>query len=393
MASSINFTSSEGPQEVELTPEQCEHECTRDQGYLEIIGYDKPYTKDDIEECIATLKEQKMSTCGDKKESTQEKTNKVMSMLRKYGYTEFVLRRQRINDPASECELQGWEQGADDSDCWIDSFLFAVFGNNNLSSILIPKLHEKFHATETKGTEAEARMNDALFSMNLYLNLLTNRAKAIRQKGNIKWCIVWNILQYFRLTKTNEEYDIFLGKASLQEATLSIGKGGDPNLLSCFLSEIDPTYNSTPYNQSFTSLATMRNSIRPFYNAHSNSNLIGVSFQISDKTNTGSRYFPELLNLFTHKLFLEAIVLGQVGHATAFTFCNGNWRYYDNKAKPTTTMITRQDFGSKLNKLLINSLEIPTFVLLVYRVSNVRLGGTRKLKHKRRARAKTRRHR
>ena len=370
------------PEEVELTEGECKDECTRKDGYLDAMMANRPFTENNIQSCIKNLKTQKYSTCGTKKETTEEKTEKLMTKLFKFGYTEFVLRRQRINDPASECEMEGWQQGADDSDCWIDSFLFAIFANNNLSQSLVQSLHRRYHDTEAKTTPSDKSLNHALFSINLYLNLLTNRSKAIRMKGMIKWCIVWNILQYFKLTKTPGEYDTYLSKAALQEPTLTIGQGGDSNLLSCFLSEIDSRYTSSMDNQTFSNMADMKTVIKDIYDKNTNAQYIAVPFLITKSTNASSRYYPDLLNLFTHKLFLEAVVVGSVGHATSFTFCNNNWRFYDNKQKPTTTMISRQDFGSKLNKLLYNTYKIPTFLLFVYRVSPEVRGGTRKQKRK-----------
>jgi hypothetical protein len=393
------------------TKEECKTRCIEENGIIDSWSLaDRnntgSFSEDDIEVCISRLIEGEFATCGVK--STSERTNELITLLRrKYGYVPFVLKRTVTNDPASECQVSGWEQGTDDSDCWIDSFFFSIFANNNLSNRIMKDINSKY--TETNYLETPSivgpmkEMNNAIYFINLYLNLLTNREetakkiarKSLDVKGACKWCCVWSILQYFKATKSPDYYaSVIQPKVSLKEGALEISAGGDPGLLSLFLSEVTPIFKTIEPAAEYKKLQSIPNKIDTLPDI-AGGTYVAVPFFLSKKPEDSSedkKRFVSIEKLKSNKYILEAINIGYVGHATAITRCNKNWRYYDNKASPTTeTMETMMRVAEKLDPLMINRLGTQVYLLFIYRIASLKGGKTRKQKGKQKRRQTRRR--
>ena len=392
------------------TEQECKTRCIEENGIIDSWSLaDRnntgSFSEEEIEGCIQILIKGDFATCGVK--SASERTKELITLLRrKYGYVPFALKRKVINDPASECQVSGWEQGIDDSDCWIDSFLFSIFANNNLSNRIMKDINTKYSETnylqDSSITGPLCEMNDAIFFINLYLNLLTNREetakkkvrKSLDVKGVSKWCCVWSILQYFKYTKSADYYaSVIQPKVTLKEGALEISAGGDPGLLSLFLSEVTTIFKTIEPPTEYNKLQSIPNKIDTLPEM-TNGTYVAVPFFLSKKPEDSSedkKRFVTIEKLNKNKFILEAINIGYVGHATAITRCNKNWRYYDNKATPTTaTMETMMRVAEKLDPLMINQIGTQVYLLFIYRVATLKGGKTRK--HKKQAkRRQTRR--
>jgi hypothetical protein len=122
---------------------------------------------------------------------------------------------------------------------------------------------------------------------------------------------------------------------------------------------------------------------------------VAVPFFLSKKPEDHSenkKRFVTIEKLKNNSFILEAINIGYVGHATAITRCNRNWRYYDNKETPTTeTMETMMRVAEKLDPLMINRLGKQVYLLFIYRIASLKGGKTRKQRGNRKRRQTRRR--
>ena len=242
--SPINFGQPVGVPQV-LTRAQCSLACTAPDGYFRRVALDDDAkTPQEIADCITKLISEGYATCGQPVLSPETKTDRLILLLKRYGFTKYELKRIRMNDPESACETQGWAQGKDDSDCWIDSFLFSVFTNDNLAPVLIKDMTSKYQEIQYSTVQTDVYMANSIFCINLYLNLLRERKALYTSsvisdiKGSVKWCAVWYILKYFENTLSSADYDEAISKVTLDTHRLTIASGGDPVLLSFFLSKV-----------------------------------------------------------------------------------------------------------------------------------------------------------
>ena len=397
MTSHINFTKTNAEltaKRMVLSEAECRQTCVAPNGYFRLSSlYEddemNTLTESDIAECIKGLRNRGYATCGVPIKSPEERTDEIMAALRKYQFTPYKLRRVRISDPASDCELEGWEQGKDDSDCWIDAFLFSLFVNRSIANTLIDDIKKRFYDTEDSTTESEQYENNAIFCMNLYLNLLRERKPLFKAstvgdiKGSVKWCMIWYILKYFELTLTPDEYVGAQSKATLNTNLLTIASGGDPNLLAFFISKISKKFIASLYSEEFTNHGDITQIVQSNSTPDTKDKFVLISLNLSGP-NSNDRYFANISNVrfggLTQRM-LESISIGASGHNTTFTNCNG-WKYYDNKASPTTSIET--SIAAKVDKALYNEHSYTKLVMLVYGLMPRYKGGVRKTrKHKR----------
>ena len=350
-----------------------------------------------INDCIEGLIQANFATCGETVLSNNdisaralESTNNIMKLLRKYGYTQYRL------PGVGECDILGWGQGKDDSDCWIDSFLFSLFANNNIANKLILQIDRKYYETDYEPLASERCMNNALFCITLYLNLLNARSALLKKsrvgdiKSTVKWCAVFYILKYFKHTEDSETYNSLLSFVTLDEKNLTIASGGDPKLLAYFFSKITNIFHASIDIRDYTNINDIREIIKSM-SISKNTQLFSVSLPLTPTVNHAKeRYFPVLESLLfknAGSITLEAIVTGISGHARAYTECGIQWRYYDNIASVTTSSISKAKIRDDLNNILhYEGKTLPGTIMFIYRVNaNFKgfSGGTLKIKRRR----------
>jgi hypothetical protein len=341
--------------------------------------------------------------------SVDEKTDNLMSSLKGFHYVPFKLVRKRINDPESACDIDAWKQGSDNSDCWIDSTLFALFANDRISGNLINQIHEKYNDLEdTSRLNDEAKkkneyVRNVLFCINLYLRAIyifeKTDARWLRHKNQIKWCIVWYMLKYFEMTVDAGMYQIISGTFKLNLELMTVPDGGDPKYLGYFLSILLNNFVCDMELHNVTNLNDLLNVIKSKHHTIDKKSesllffplILQPPIKIDDK----SRYFLSLKNIIEPKfpmLSLEAISIGMGGHNTAYSMCNGAWRFYDNQHTPTIEKISlakmTSDFETK-----IRSLDPRIYMLtLIYKQSKMIGGKTKKHRKTRRVRSRSRKY-
>lgn len=370
-----------------LSREQCEVACLAPDGYFQaIFADDSEKSPEEIAECIKELVDHGYATCGETIETPESKTDKLLLLLKKYGFTPYQLKRLRMTNASSACEIQGWDQGRDDSDCWIDSFLFSIFVNDNLAPILIKDMTNKYNETLSSEIPHDIYMNNTVFCINLYLNLLRERKALYTKsvvsdiKGVVKWCAIWYMMKYFENTLDASDYESIKEKTSLTLRDLTIGNGGDPTLLSFFLSKVSTTFVANMYHSGTYS---NNKEIIDYATAYPATTNKIVAISVTPLMPINEQYLSKIKNIKYNGVTshsLEAINIGRSGHATAYTLCNGVWRYYDNKASPTTSMSTTEMATSKLDDIFRNTDKSVKSVLLIYRISSKKGGFTQKKK-------------
>ena len=391
ISSPIDFSKPVPATRMVLSEEQCRTACTAPDGMLELINSVDPadMTESDITGCITTLK-QFYATCGQIIRSPEERTDELIALLRRYGFTPYKLRRVRINDPASDCELEGWNQGIDDSDCWIDAFLFSLFLNRSIANVLVDDIVSRYLDTQYSEVESEKCENNAIFCMNLYLNLLRERkplftSSTVRDiKGSVKWCMIWYILKYFELTLSPGDYEVAKSKADLNTDHLTIASGGDPNLIAFFISKISKKFIASLNSNDFNDAASIIQLVQDRSTLDTKDKFLLISLNLA-MPKSNDRYFDKISNVtfggITQRV-LESISIGASGHNTAYTYCNG-WKYYDNKAIPTTAAVSRAIVSGEVNKKLYNQHRSTKLVMLVYGLMPRRGGARKTIKTKR----------
>ena len=399
-SSPIDFNSMRGrPQEPKvLTKAQCSVACTAPRGYFNAVELDDNYAEksdEDIAVCIQYLISEGYATCGETLESPEVRTEKLVLLLKKYGFTKYELKRIRLNDPSSACETQGWAQGKDDSDCWIDSFLFSVFTNDSLASILIKDMTDVYQEKEYSKVDTDVYMANSIFCINLYLNLLRERKALFTSsvisdiKGSVKWCMIWYMLKYFEKTLSTGEYNEAQSKVTLNTNRLTIESGGDPVLLSFFLSKVSSSFIADiSRDGSYNTPDGIVEIIKQKYPAKQSRGKTIVISLVPEANLTNDNYFAKLRRLKFEGLTshsLESINIGKKsgnnGHQTAYTLCNGTWRYYDNNKPTTTAPISNQMIGATLNPLFSNINNSTKLVLLIYKIFP-KFGGFTQKKHR-----------
>ena len=363
---------------------------------MDTMTFGHSESEDYITECIKSLIEYKFATCGEAVLSnneintrTLESTNSIMKLLRKYGYTQYRL------PGVGECDILGWAQGKDDSDCWIDSFLFSLFANNIIANKLILEVDRKYYETDYSSSISEQYMNNALFCITLYLNLLNSRQALLKKstvgdiKSIIKWCAVFYILEYFKQTEKTAQYEEILSMVSLNRDNLSIVSGGDPRLLAYFFSKITNKFYSSLEIADYTNTDDIRKIIMST-SINKTTDFFAISLPLMPTgAHAKERYFPVLESLIfkgAGAIVLEAVITGVGDHAKAYTECGIQWRYYDNRVKVTTSSISKTKIRDDLNAILYyKGFTKPGTIMFIYRVTSSFKGfsgGTRKIRRR-----------
>ena len=189
--------------------------------------------------------------------------------------------------------------------------------------------------------------------------------------------------------------DIIKGKVTLNETKLSIGRGGDPLLLSFFLHKVLTIVDSSLYLNDYNGSSDIIREINAVYTGKKFL-ICGYQALPQNSPKLDERYYAALSNLRldnTNSIILEAISIGSSGHYTTYTLCNGGWRYYDNKATPTTSSISNAAMVSKVDEILKNKSKLVEFINIVYRHKTIGIMGGTRTKRKRNMKQKTRKSR
>lgn len=386
-----------------LSRNECKIACIADDGYFKEVEMDDDQKSDEeIARCIKTLVGERYATCGETLESAEKRTDKIFSLLKTYEFTPYELVRMLTTDPAAACETQGWAQGKDDSDCWIDSFLFSIFTNSLIAPIIIEDMTNKYKTTVASTEQKDIYMNKAIFSINLYLNLLRERKALFTAavvddiKAAVKWCTIWYILKYYEIILSPDDYDTATTKVTLSENYLTIGAGGDPTFLSFFLSKVSYNfYGGLNQNGLYKNSSDIISYIKEYTPIKNRDKFVAISvtpgFVYDPKNPIYENYFSKLISIKfagakTH--YLQSVIVGRSGHATSYTFCNGTWRYYDNKAPKTTFSSSYQSTASNLNNILNKYNQKDKYnidtknIVLIYRIHALRGRSLKRKNHK-----------
>ena len=295
-------------------------------------------------------------------ESLNVKTDSIYNTLNgKNMYKSFELKNSRLVDLAGWCQHQGWNQGVEGSDCFLDSILFAFFGNNNLSTELSKLLDDIYNSNSTVSNLHKIAYIMALYGEYLKVGssirgkLDTSNVKVddidLTFKQAMKWCLIWYSIKEFKIyhDKSSKEYEEIVLKIASNTAvdTFDID-GSEPLLILKIFSVI-----FSPHDKSNIFKIAEKSIDEPVYTDEDNIDLV-INDNLSKFNNIviipyygPLPHIPRLgrmYNLFNNpKASLEAIIQGTSRHVIAYTKCNEGWLYYNNMVSPTTSAIEDND--------------------------------------------------
>ena len=290
------------------------------------------------------------------------KTNLIYDALyTKNKYKSFTLKKNRLNDRAGWCQHQGWNQGDLNSDCFLDSTLFAFFGNDTLSTDLSILLDKIYHNPPSENLRKIAYIM-ALYAEYLKVGeeyrggkLDTSNVEVsdinINFKQAMKWCLIWYSIMEFKNYHDNTSslyQDIIFNKIVETVVVKNFDvDGGEPLMFLKIFSVIfenhddtfifkiaDPRTHIESGESSYT--YTNENNIDDIidYNLNISKNIVIIPYYgtLPDLPRVGR--MQKVFN--NHKASFEAIIQGNGHHVTAFTRCNDKWLEYNNMGTPTT---------------------------------------------------------
>lgn len=331
------------------------------------------YDTNTVEECCDYMKENGQDALGcevdmsvndpfDEQEGDDlnVKTNLIYNDLySKNEYKSFTLKKYRLEDLAGWCQHQGWNQGDLDSDCFLDSILFAFFGNNNLSTDLSILLDNIYH------DPPNSNLRKIAYIMALYAEYLKVGEKYvggqldtsnvvvsdinIKFKQAMKWCLIWYSIMEFKTYHDNSSplYELLILK--LVDATKVDDfdiDGSEPLVLLKIFSIIFERYDRSEIFKIAEPRKDESGTDESVYTNKDNiDNIINYNLDIYNNIVIIPYYGPlpdlprvgRLNNLFNNPIAsFEAIIQGNKKHVIAYTKCNDKWLLYNNMVNPTT---------------------------------------------------------
>ena len=291
-------------------------------------------------------------------EDLNRKTNLIYDALyTKNEYRSFTLKKYRLDDLTGWCQHQGWNQGDLDSDCFLDSILFAFFGNNNLSTDLSILMDKIYHDPPNDNLQKIAYIM-ALYAEYLkvgeeYIGGELDTSNVVVSDINInfkqamKWCLIWYSIMEFKKYHDNSSplyQDIIFNKI----VTMTIVEdfdvdGSEPLMFLKIFSVIFENHDDTfifkiadprPPEIYYTNENNIDDIID--YNLNRSNNIVIIPYYgpLPDLPRPG-----RMKNLFNNPIAsFEAIIQGNNKHVTAITKCNDKWLQYNNMITPTTVV-------------------------------------------------------
>jgi hypothetical protein len=299
-----------------------------------------------------------------------------------YMYRTFTLKNTRVTDRSAWCQHKGWSQGLRDSDCFIDSCMFALFGNDELSIIIAKKLDALYYKSRV-----DRFINEIVFCMSLYADLLAStreRSKIkvpnieisfqnslgetfiLTLKQALKWCLLWYMCQSIK-DKYGEDSQLY-SDVIINGIALGVDlrnhdfDGSNPLwVMTCFniiLGIVEIDWNGD---------------ISHTYSAKTNPELINLVGEVVKKYRKGDIIIipiyglipadrPFELLFYPRNARLEGFIKGTNKHVISFTRCGDKWLGYNNILPKTTETI--EDNSKILERLRDTSI----INMLVYRV-------------------------
>ena len=380
---------------------------------------DDLYAFNSIEDCCkqGTLYNFPTIGCSDKGDILEDETllkkGELLykNLYSKNIYVPFTLKKTKVIDKSGWCQHQGWTQGANESDCFLDSTFFALFGNDKLSVLLSRELDELYYESDE-----DSNIKKIVYCISVYTEILAKsrpKNKPILKtkeitilfdgkeeiylfKQSIKWCLLWYLCLFIKDTYGNNsvEYDYIVNSFSQTIKPIKLDfDGGDPIKLLTALSFV---FNNIFINWNQSELGLLYNDlnsedifelISETLDKYSNDNIVVIPFfgPINIERPYSNFFNPK-------KGFLEANILGSYKHVTSITHCNTYWLEYDNinfMSGLKTTKLHIEGINIK-NKIInrLNKAKTINILIFIKKESKYGSGGKKKVTKKQQTKKK-----
>lgn len=314
-------------------------------------------------------------------------------------YRSFSLKTQRLLDIEGWCQHKGWNQGINDSDCFLDSSLFALFGNDKLSVLATTEMDDII----TTNPEF-SNVSIIIYCLSLYAELLADTIKKkhdISRKNIVfkeydlpikqaaKWCLLWHMCQFMKQLKNkkkNRKFDSLYDDIVLNGIASTITTknldfdGGDSRDVFSILNLIFSVIEIPFVGRDSIIIEDLKSKTDVYKNIRETLLKITPDFRkivtIPFASMAGSGGLPvarPYKDLFEPQNYrLEAIVKGNSRHVTGMTRCGDRWLVYDNLRSNTTES---REFGIETNQIILERLRDSraTFTLLIYKLNKLSL--------------------
>ena len=379
---------------------------------------DDLYAFDSIEECCKQGKLYNFPTTGCiegddilENETLLEKSDLLYNNLYSQNiYVPFTLKKTKLIDKSGWCQHQGWAQGANESDCFLDSTFFALFGNDKISVLLSRELDELYYESDE-----DSYIKKIVYCISVYTELLArsrpknkpklktgditiifNETEEIYLfKQSIKWCLLWYLCLFTKDTYgvDSNEYDYIVNSLSQTIKPINLDfDGGDPIKLLTALSYV---FNNIFINWNESELGLLYNDlnsediidlISETLEKYSNDDIVVIPFfgPINIERSYSNFFNPK-------KGFLEANISGSYKHVTSITHCNTYWLEYDNikyMSGLKTTKLHIEGINVK-NKIINRINNAKTINILIFIKKESKYGVGKKTKKQKQKNKKT----
>ena len=274
------------------------------------------------------------------------------------------------------CFHKGWEQGSGGTDCYLDSCLFVLFGNDTLSVLFGRKLDELYESS------SNTNLKNVIYCISLYVDLLTaSRPETISRlnskditvsvdtdlnfpetilefKQSIKWCLLWYTGKYIIEEHGTDsiEYQTIVERGLLpfiRPDKFDFSGGETSFVLAAFqiMFNIYIKWNQDIFGQSFDYSQETPDKLYELINntiSQTENDIIVIPFQYRIQVDTLASV------LFPTNGKLEGIIHGSIYHEQSFVRCSNKWLEYDNQAK--NTAIVNNDTDEETNMKIIHIL-------------------------------------
>lgn len=355
-------------------------------------------------------------------EKLKEKSNLIYKTLsRQNKYIPFTLKKIKTIDRTGWCQHKGWHQGINNSDCFLDSVLFSIFGNDTTVTSLVELLDNLYHQSEEEEmTEKSLILSKIAYCISIYTEYLAKarplnktqlvtsditilfdgREEVYNFKQSIKWCLLWFLCLYIKEYEKDLYNDLVVNGLAQSIKIIRLDfDGANPNHVLHAFSLIfkgkikidwhDPSqyilheqsaldYPDNRVNKlKRVSIATMELINTKLSNdKYKEGDIIVMPFSGSINI---TRPFE---NFFTPKLgSLEAAIISTYSHVTAMTHCNKYWLLYNN-LETTTHLSDGLNTKTKILEELRESGRKFTTLIFVKKSPLSFGGGVKKLSSK-----------
>jgi hypothetical protein len=277
-----------------------------------------------------------------------------------------VVKAAGIIDPnnAMFCSHQGLAQGINNSDCFIDSIIFALFSSNITTDFLLKKLILFSKNNDIKGNISYLII---LYACLIYDIFKTTNIKGKSFKESVKWCLLWNMCIYIKSFKKkigiDDEFFTNLITNNLlvniDEEKMDFGAGDVFNIM-IILTFIYPNliYIHDDLMKKEKRVSKKKDSITSKDIIITPQIINIVRLESVEMRNHVIFLLKEHLKEHLKKKIdtkksnglLSAVITTSTKHATAVVYCNEKWLEYNNLLKPTTKVHKSSAIVNKMIK-------------------------------------------